>query len=265
MVKKTHSATVRVTGGSLRKLVEQKKNLKISPENEGEIELTIVFKSKSTLTRLQKNFKAGKSTLIKPDMIEDIIEHATGGSIWGKIKDFAKSKIVKDVVKTVAPMAINAAKTGIMARTGNPMLANVSGELMNAGVNSYTGQGVIKLKSTKKVGKGFFDSVKGLSKKAGKALAPLVAKEVGKRVAQYSGNEALGDASKSLFNAGSQYALSGEGLGGSMMPLGRGTGGSMLPLGKRGGAVTDDFSTVRGAPILGNVGARMQYVRSFRK
>ncbi len=93
---KTHSLDAPVSATQHTNILNGK-SFKISPGETHSHTVKIVFKLKKHQTRLLKNWHNGKNTIIKPDMVKDIVDEVEGGSIFGKIKKAFSSDLGKAV------------------------------------------------------------------------------------------------------------------------------------------------------------------------
>lgn len=143
--RKVHSVDVQLTSVNADKLANGR-GIKIHPnDNADGGKYTIVFKSKAVLTRLYKNYNAGKATIIKPEHIKEVLHN--GGSFFGSLKSMAKSAL-PDLAKAVAPKLGQLAGDAIGKLTKNDELGNLAGNTLNKGLQigansiSQSGSGV---------------------------------------------------------------------------------------------------------------------------
>jgi len=95
-------------------------------------EITLTFKAKRDYNRFLRNLKNNKGTVIHPNHLH------LGEGFFDTLKSFANNAVAKNVVKALAPIAINSASQAITGLTGSQTAGKVVGDLANAGVNAYT-------------------------------------------------------------------------------------------------------------------------------
>jgi hypothetical protein len=154
--------------------------------------LRLSFNAKKHLNRLERNFRDGKRSTIKPDVHLDDVEEGEeveGGAINFKsikrrltdvgrkivkaVKPVVDSKITKSIVKEAAPILLPVAKEAVVQAVGsqsNPVVGKVAGNVFDKmarkGVDKYTaGAGVKRMSS--------FPRSDGFTENHGGSFAPL--------------------------------------------------------------------------------------------
>jgi hypothetical protein len=178
--------------------------------------------------------------------------------------------IAKTVAKTVLPMASQAIGDAVGAYTGNPLLGQVAKsavkDLGNKGIEQIPDGGAMKYKKL----------LMPVAKTVAKAVLPVASKTIGNAVADYTGNEQLGQLARStvadLGTEGIKQIPSGSGMrfkkgsaeakaymasirakrstsGGSFRPNGK-SGGSFRANGKSGGSFRSNGGAMKNDGLL---------------
>jgi hypothetical protein len=193
---RTYSVVVNVTDKHLKQLRDGKKSISLAANDlmNGAKKLRLTFNAKKHLNRLERNFREGKRSTIKPEAhLEEIEEpdgETEGGAIinWKKlgrtlkdagnkvvsvVKPIVDLKVTKGIVKELAPVLVPVAEEAVSAAVGsrsNPiagkMAGKAAGKLLNKGIGEYTkGAGVRRMSS--------FPRSSGFTEKHGGSFAPL--------------------------------------------------------------------------------------------
>jgi hypothetical protein len=208
------------------------------------------FKTAKHSNALSRSLGKGKGKRIKSEDLDDV-KIMNGSGVWDSIKNVANSKITKGVAKALAPEVGKA----LAGSTGNPLV----GAVATGAINAYAGSGVKKRGRPSKSGGSFFQTLKAVAKPVAKAVAPIAGKEVGRLVAQSTGNQTLGNIAGAVTNEGLKSA--GSGIKKNMA---RRTGGAV-------GAVVEAqaYTGISPVNVAGNKfqtpAERMSWVRSHRK
>ncbi len=171
---KTYSVVVNVGQKHIDALKRGAKTISLTAEDlkNGARQLRLSFRAKKTLNRLEKNFRDGKRSTIKPDVHLDDVEEGeeieggainfrsikrafvnTGKDIARTLKPIVDSKITKSIVKEAAPILLPVAKEAVVQAVGaksNPVVGKAAGnvfdKLAKKGVDKYTaGAGVKRM------------------------------------------------------------------------------------------------------------------------
>jgi hypothetical protein len=172
---KTYSVVVNVGQKHIDALKRGAKTISLTANDlkNGARQLRLSFNAKKHLNRLERNFRDGKRSTIKPDVHLDDVEEAeeveggainfrsikrgltdVGRKIVGAVKPIVHSKVTKGIVKELAPVLIPVAEEAVSAAVGsqsNPLVGKVAGKaagkMLTKGVNEYTGSGVRRMSS----------------------------------------------------------------------------------------------------------------------
>jgi hypothetical protein len=197
---RTYSVVVNVGQKHIDALKRGAKTISLTANDlkNGARRLRLSFNAKKHLNRLERNFRDGKRSTIKPDVHLDDVEEGEeveGGAINFKsikrgltdvgrkivkaVKPVVDSKITKSIVKEAAPILLPVAKEAVVQAVGaksNPVVGKAAGNVFDKmakkGVDSYTkGAGVRRMSSFPR-SSGFTENHGGSFKPLGGSSAP---------------------------------------------------------------------------------------------
>jgi len=138
-------------------------------ENNDHPFVKLAYSARKHMSRHNRNHNLGTKTLLKQGDINDLGVHE-GNGFFSSLKNIFSNPITKSIVKTIAPIAINAGKSAlagvIASKTGNPALGDAisgaAGDLAQSGTDQYTGSGIRRRGGGKKKGAGFLQDLGGM-------------------------------------------------------------------------------------------------------
>jgi len=139
--KSEHVTYTRLTKNHMNNYLKGK-SITIKPSDHNDESNTVVkihYKTKKSLTKLNRNLAKNKGTRVNPDEIHDLQLH-DGKGLFDSIKKVMSNPAVSGIVKAITPIAANLVSQQVKNLTGSDAAADISKTLINAGSNSLQSQ-----------------------------------------------------------------------------------------------------------------------------